>query len=281
MGAVNDRPLAGCTVGVTAQRRREELGDALARQGADVVYGQAIRVVPLVDDTQLREATAGLVDVRPDVVVATTAVGFRGWLEAAASWGLGDALREALDAADVLTRGPKVRGAVRAAGLREVWSPESESSDEVFAHLAAEYDLTGLRVAVQLHGDPLTGLLDRTRAGGADVVPVPVYRWEPPADPAPLHELIRRVAQRRVDAVTFTSAPASANFVATASALGLGDDVRAAFVADAVCFAVGSVTAGPLVADGIAVVWPERFRLGALVREVATVLPARRAATNR
>ncbi len=50
-------PLAGYTVGVTAARRREELGMALERRGARIMYGPAIQIVPLVDDAQLRAAT--------------------------------------------------------------------------------------------------------------------------------------------------------------------------------------------------------------------------------
>ena len=268
-------PLTGYTVGVTAERRREELGQALERRGARVVYGPAIRVVPLADDTQLREATQACLAGRLDLAVATTGVGFRGWLDAAASWGLRERLVATLDGAAILARGPKVRGAVRAAGLREQWSPESESSAEVLEHLLAHYELAGARVALQLHGDPLRELVDALRGAGAEVIEVPVYRWEPPADAAPLRRLIELVATVEVDALTFTSAPAAVNFLRTAHELGRGDAVRTALRGPVLVAAVGPVTAAPLIDDGIPVVQPERFRLGALVREVVERLPAR------
>lgn len=268
------RPLDGLSVGVTAQRRREELGDALARQGAEVVYGPAIRTVPLADDTDLLDATRRLIENPPDITVTTTAVGFRGWLDVADAWGLREPLLDALRRSDVVTRGPKVRGAVRAAGLREVWSPESESSDEVFAHLAGHYDLSASRLAVQLHGDPLTDLLNGARAVGARIDEISVYRWEQPDDDAPLRRLIGLAATGGVDAVTFTSAPAAINFLATAGVLGLEPQLTAALGRSVACFAVGPVTGAPLVAAGIPVISPERFRLGALVREVTGQLPA-------
>ncbi len=68
-----DEPLAGRTVGITAARRREELGSALERRGAQVVYGPAIRIVALADDTQLRDATRRCLSDRLDYVIATTA----------------------------------------------------------------------------------------------------------------------------------------------------------------------------------------------------------------
>jgi uroporphyrinogen-III synthase len=268
-------PLAGFTVGVTAARRREELGTALERRGARVMYGPAIRIVALADDTQLLEATERCLAAPLDIVVATTGIGFRGWLDAAESWGLAQPLLGALGAAQILARGPKVRGAVRADGLREAWSPESESSSEVLEHLVAHHELAGRRVAIQLHGEPLPELVETLRAAGADVIEVPVYRWVPPEDEQPLRHLIEATAARTLDCVTFTSAPAAANFLRTAYELGFGETVRAALSGPVLCAVVGSVTAAPLQRAGIPTVQPERFRLGALVREVVEQLPAR------
>lgn len=271
----DDLPLAGFTVGVTAARRREEFGAALERRGARVVYGPAIRIIPLADDTQLLDATRRCLADPLDFAVATTGIGFRGWLDAAETWGLADALLDALGTAVILARGPKARGAVRAGGLREAWSPESESSAEVLEHLLAHHDLAGRRVAVQLHGEPLPDLVEALRAAGADVIEVPVYRWEPPEDEAPLRRVVEATASAALDCVTFTSAPAAVNFLRTAESLGLAAEVRAALKGPVLCAAVGSVTAGPLLRADVPVVQPERFRLGALVREVVEQLAAR------
>jgi uroporphyrinogen-III synthase len=65
------------------------------------------------------------------------------------------------------------------------------------------------------------------------------------------------------------------NFLRTADQLGSGAEVRAALKGPVLCAAVGSVTAGPLMRADIPVVMPDRFRLGALVREVVEQLPAR------
>jgi uroporphyrinogen-III synthase len=268
-------PLAGYTVGITAARRREELGGALERRGARVMYGPAIRIVPLADDTELLEATKRCLAVPLDFVVATTGIGFRGWLDAAETWGLAGSLVAALGEARILARGPKARGAVRAGGMREAWSPESESSTEVLDHMLANYDLAGRRVAVQLHGEPLPDVVDTLRASGADVIEVPVYRWVPPEDEQPLRRVIEATAAAVLDCVTFTSAPAAVNFLRTADEMGCGAELRDALKGPVLCAAVGSVTAGPLLRNDIPVVSPERFRLGALVREVVEQLPAR------
>ncbi|MBM7804582.1 uroporphyrinogen-III synthase [Geodermatophilus bullaregiensis] len=268
-------PLAGYTVAVTAARRREELGALLDRRGARVVYAPAIRIVPLADDAELVAATEAVLAAPVDLVVATTGVGFRGWLEAADAWDL--PLVEHLRPARVLARGPKARGAIRGGGLVDAWSPPSESSAEVLEHLlsGAEGPLAGRRIAVQLHGDPLSDVVGALRAAGAEVLTVPVYRWVLPEDVAPLRRLVGSVVAGAVDAVTFTSAPAAASLLRTAADLGLHDEVVAALTGPVLAVAVGATTAGPLTAAGVPTVQPERSRLGALAREVVARLPER------
>jgi len=267
-------PLAGYTVGVTAARRADEFGALLERRGACVLYGPAIRIVPLADDTDLLRATRSLLASPADVVVATTGIGFRGWVEAAEGWGLGEDLRRALGVATVLTRGPKAKGAVRAAGLVEEWAPESESSAEVLEYLL-ESGVEGRRIAVQLHGEPLRDFVDTLRAAGAEVLEIPVYRWTAPADPAPLERLLDAVLAGQVDALTFTSAPAAASVLRAAARRDRYAELVEALRCKVLVVCVGPITAGPMTRAGVAVVQPERARIGALVRELAVALPAR------
>ncbi|WP_019203713.1 uroporphyrinogen-III synthase [Tsukamurella sp. 1534] len=273
-------PLTGFTVAVTAARRADELTTMLERRGAAVTAAPAISMVPLADDERLRAATDELLAEPPDLLVATTGIGFRGWLEAAEGWGVAEQLLAALGAGRVISRGPKATGALRAAGLREEWSPPSESSAEVLSHLSGS-DLTGQRVAVQLHGatdewDPNPGLLDGLRDLGAEIVSVPVYRWEQPADRTGLNRIVEGISVAEVDAVTFTSAPAAASLLERAAELGLDGAVAAALRGPVVPYCVGPVTATPLDRVGITSVTPERMRLGALARLVEQDLPTRR-----
>ncbi|TYR63476.1 uroporphyrinogen-III synthase [Streptomyces parvus] len=266
-------PLAGFTVGVTAARRAEELGTLLKRRGAAVLHAPALRIVQLADDSELLAATKELIGHAPDVAVATTAIGFRGWIEAADGWGIGDALLKSLRGVELLARGPKVKGAIRAAGLSEAWSPGSESMAEVLDRLLAE-GVEGRRVALQLHGEPLPGFVESLTAAGAEVIVVPVYRWMPPQDIAPLDRMLDVTAARGLDAITFTSAPAAASFLGRAETRGLLPEILGALRDDVLVACVGPVTALPLQARGIDTLQPERFRLGPLVQLMCAHLPA-------
>ncbi|MXM63262.1 uroporphyrinogen-III synthase [Streptomyces sp. HUCO-GS316] len=267
-------PLAGFTVGVTAARRADELGALLQRRGAAVLHAPALRIVPLADDSELLAATKEVIDRTPDVVVATTAIGFRGWIEAADGWGLGEELLARLRGVELLARGPKVKGAIRAAGLTEDWSPSSESMAEVLDRLLEE-GVEGRRVALQLHGEPLPGFVEALRAGGAEVLGVPVYRWLPPEDVGPMDRLLDATVSRGLDALTFTSAPAAASLLSRAEDRGLLPDLLEALSHDVVPACVGPVTAVPLQSRGVDTVSPERFRLGPLVQLLCRELPGR------
>ncbi|HEY3688229.1 MAG TPA: uroporphyrinogen-III synthase [Streptosporangiaceae bacterium] len=268
-------PLTGFTVGVTAARRADELVALLERRGAAVVLGPAMRIMPLADDSELHAAIRQVIASPPEIVVVTTGMGFRGWLDAAQAKGLGEPLLDALRGAAFFARGPKAAGAVRGAGLREEWSPPSESSGELLTHLLAR-GVAGRRIAVQLHGDPQHDFRDALAGAGADVSAVPVYRWTPPADPAPLDTLIDAAAERALDAVTFTSAPAAAGTLARADTTGHGDALVTALRERVLAMCVGPVTAAPLRERGVPVVWPERARTAAMVRMLTEELPARR-----
>ncbi|GAA3335274.1 uroporphyrinogen-III synthase [Amorphoplanes nipponensis] len=264
--------LSGYTVGVTSDHRRDELAGLLENRGARVVLAPALRIVPIADDAELRAATRACLATPPDIVLVNTGIGMRGWLEAAEGWGLAEPLRSVLSRAYLVARGPKARAAVRSAGLHDQWSPEGEGYEEVVEHLTGR-GLTGLTVAMQLHGESQPEYTEALLAAGARVIEVPVYRWAPPVDPAPLHRLVDLVTGRLVDAVTFTSAPAVA---ALLRAAGTGaEPLLEALRADVLPACVGPVTAAPLRRHGIAVVTPARARLSALVRMIVDELPRR------
>lgn len=271
-----DQPLRGYTVGITAERKADELGSLLNRRGAQVMQGAAMHTVPLPEDGELATATDDVLAAPVDFVVVTTGIGFRGWLEAAEDTGVGERLLEHLRPARLLARGAKARGAIRGAGLPVAWNAPSEESAEILAHLL-EHDLDGARVVVQVHGQPMLEFRDRLREAGAEVVPVTVYRWTDPVDLDALDRLIGAVIAGEIDALPFTSAPAAANLLGRADRLGRGEALREAMRSRVFLACVGPVTAVPIAEAELPYATPERARTGSLVRLLADELPARRA----
>jgi uroporphyrinogen-III synthase len=260
--------LAGWTVGVTADRRREEQAELLARRGAKVVHGPTVRTLPVELSDGLEAATAAVIAEPPELVVLHTGLGTRAWFEAAEATGQADALGNALRRASVIARGPKASGAAVTAGLPVAWQAPGETSAEIVAHLRSRPGgLDGVRVAVQRDGSPEPYLADALRTLGADAVDVPVYRWQLPDDREPAERLIRAAIDRQLAAVTFTSTPAVEGLVTVAAEAGLHDELLDAFADGVVAVSVGPVCAAAMRRVGIASpVQPGRARVGAMVQ---------------
>ncbi|WP_373139557.1 uroporphyrinogen-III synthase [Mycobacterium marinum] len=277
MAQQKSEPLRGYRIAVTSSRRAEELCALLRRHGADVCSVPAINMIALPEDDELQGNTEALIANPPDILVAHTGIGFRGWVAAAEGWGLAGELVDALSVGRTISRGPKATGELRAAGLREEWSPESESSQEVLEYLL-ESGVAGQRIAIQLHGaadgwDPFPEFVGGLRAAGAEVVPIRVYRWKPTPLGGAFDQLVTEIARRQFDAVSFTSAPAAAAVLERGRELDIEEELLEALRNDVHAMCVGPVTSRPLIRKGVPTSSPERMRLGALARHIAEELP--------
>ena len=247
--------LRGFTIGITGDRRADEQAELLGRRGALVVHGPMIETRPLADSPELKLACEALVATPPEVLVATTGVGIRSWMEAADGLGVGDGLRASLAGAEVLARSPKAAGALLTAGLPLHWQADGEQTRDVIEHLEHR-DLRGVRVAVQRDGSTEPRLAEALAERGAVVVDVPIYRWTLPSDREPALKLLDALVDRRLDAITVTSA---------------------ALAGDVLVACVGPVCAARAREAGVTrIVQPSRFRLGSMVRGLADHLAARR-----
>ncbi|HET6153503.1 MAG TPA: uroporphyrinogen-III synthase [Marmoricola sp.] len=264
--------LSGARILVTAQRRADELAAALTRRGAEVVVAPALGVVPRIDEEALLRRTREILAEPVDTLVVTTGIGFRSWVESAGAAGLQDDLVAALAGTRLVARGPKARGALQAVGLTADWVAESETSAELVEFLLAE-GVAGERIAIQHHGAGDPQIEAVLRDGGATVLPLEVYRWGPPADPDAVTAAALQTAAGEFDAVLFTSAPAAVAWIAELQRQGVVEIVQE-LVAEGrlLIAAVGPITAEPLDAAGLGPVFPDRSRMGALVRHVVLTL---------
>jgi uroporphyrinogen-III synthase len=270
--------LDGFAIGITADRRAEEQAHLFERRGASVVHGPTIRTLPVGATDRLQRVTEAVIAHPPRHVIANTGIGMRSWFEAAASWGLDDALRVALAGGDIVARGPKAAAAAHTAGLDVLARCTTERLSEAVS-LVRDRLVPGDRVAVQRDGGPppdVAALVD----AGAEVIDVPVYEWRIPEDRRPALRLADAVMAGRVHAVTFTAGPQIRNWFAMCAEEDLDGELHAALSSgDVVVGCVGPVCADAARDHGLPdehLVLPPRSRLGPLVRAVAERLEARR-----
>jgi uroporphyrinogen-III synthase len=209
------------------------------------------------------------------VLLATTSYGIRRWFESADASGLGHELTSTLEKTRILVRGPKARGAIRAAGLDDSGMSDEETTRSLVDRVL-EQDATGTTVAVQLHGFTDEAQLTRLEDAGAIVLTVAPYRWLLPDDSTRVLRLVDAICLGSVDAVTFTSAPAVEALFGAADGIGRLEEMLDALSETVVAAAVGPVTGAPLIAAGIRPIVPERYRMGALIRLVCEHLEEQR-----
>ncbi len=267
--------LDGFRIGVTSDRRSEDLIDAFERRGAQVLHAPTLRIANAQHDDSIIDDTRALIQQRPDVLLATTGYGVRRWFEVADSAGLGDALTESLSTARILVRGPKARGGIRAAGLNDSGMSEIETTASLVTKALAETE-PGKTIAIQLHGWTDEEQLDRIRENHGLLTVAP-YRWTRiDSTNERVMRLIEATCARQLDAVTFTSAPSVDALLIAAEGIGMLDQLVEALKSDVVAAVVGPVTAVPLLACGVIPIQPERFRMGALIRLVCEYLDTNR-----
>lgn len=263
-----DHALAGCTIVVAADRRSVDLATALERRGAVVHRAPALSIVPNADDAELLRRTRALIEMPPDIVVVTTGVGFRGWMDAAHEHGIDEELTVAFERAHFVARGPKAHGAIQQAGFNADWVADSETSAEVGEYLLAS-GVAGKRIVVQHHGAGSDGLDELLADAGADVHSVTVYRWGPPPNPDVVRRSALQAASGEADAVLFTSAPGASSWLSVADEVGALERIRKRAASGRLLLAaVGPITAAPLQRADLTLTIADRGRLGSLARTV-------------
>ena len=267
--------LTGFRIGVTSDRRSEDLIDAFERRGGTVFHAPTLRIAHAAADDPIIEDTRAIIEQAPDVLLATTGYGIRRWFEVADAAGLGDDLTSALESVKILVRGPKARGGVRGAGLNDVGMSAVETTASLVTKTLDEYP-PGLTIAVQLHGNADQPELERLRQKHT-VLTVAPYRWNRVGSKDDkVQRLVELVSARQLDAVTFTSAPAVHALLAAAEAMGMLDQLVAALQSEVIAASVGPVTSAALQAVDVAPIQPDRYRMGALIRLVCEDLETNR-----
>jgi uroporphyrinogen-III synthase len=267
--------LEGFRIGVTSDRRSEDLIDAFERRGAQVLHAPTLRITNAQEDDPIIDDTRAIIERRPDVLLASTGYGIRRWFEVADAAGMGDALTDSLSATRILVRGPKARGGIRAAGLNDTGMSDVETTASLVTKALEEFE-PGLTIAVQVHGYTDEEQLDRLRAVHT-VMTVAPYRWAMiGADNDRVKRLIEATCARQLDALTFTSAPSADALLIAAEGMGALADLVEAMKTEVLAAVVGPVTAAPLLAIGVEPIQPERYRMGALIRLVCEYLETER-----
>lgn len=255
--------LNGKRIAITGSRKMMEMGMMVAKKGGEAVERPLQETIKCSAE-DMKPAIDSFIADGADWTVFTTGIGAAAVFEAAEELGLAEPFRKAAAASNIATRGYKTVQELKKYGL----APSLEDGDGTNAGLLAafeETDLSGQRVFLQLHGEPVPALENGFTRKGAELTYILPYKTTVP-QPDMVTALVHEVLDGEIDAVLFTATPQVRVLFQEAEKLGAAGRLAEAFNTKAVAGSVGKVTTGTLHEYGVTrVVAPEHERMGALV----------------
>lgn len=204
----DNRPLFGRRVLVTRSRdQAPELVELLAQCGAEAIEAPVLRIAPPLDRGPLERAAAAPRSF--DWIVLTSANA------AAALVGCvlaGSRDLRALAGPQLCAVGPDTAARLQRYGVSPDLQPADHRNAGIIAAMADNGSLRGQRVLLPMSDSGTETLGDELRAAGAEVTEVTAYRATTVESDAHLG-LYGQLLDRRIDAVTFTSATTVRAFV--------------------------------------------------------------------
>ena len=258
--------LDGKVIAFLEGRRASEMADLIGRHHGVPLAAPCLREVHSPDSPVLQSSITAVLDLpRLDVAIFLTGVGTTTIFESAAQMGREADLRQRLNEATVVVRGPKPTAVLRKLDVRiDVTAPPPNTTAEVLKELES-LDLDGKAVAIQLYGEPNPHLSRALAARGAHVLELAPYVWDRPIDPAPIVGLLDALDRHQVDALLVTSQAQVDNLFAVAD-----ESARPVDLANVAIGAQGPVAEAALTRRGLRVsIRPAHGHMGALVLATA------------
>jgi uroporphyrinogen III methyltransferase/synthase len=253
----DDRPLFGRRIVVTRSREQAgELVEMLEERGAEAILAPTIRIAPPEDMTALDRACEEAGAFNWIVFTSTNAV------DAFMQRLLADGDVRDLKGVRLCAIGPSTAQELARYGLRVDLTPDEARSEAVIEALKGTGTLQGARFLLPRADIAREVLADQLRDAGAEVSEVIAYRTvlagaERDAD----HDVYRMLLERKIDAVTFTSASTVRNFATI-----FGEEQAADLLNTTVVATIGPVTAEAAQQLGInTTVMPQRYTIPDLV----------------
>lgn len=264
----------GLQVAAFESRHAKEMSTLVSRYRGVPRVARSLREVPLEENPVAFEFAGKLLAGQFDVVVFMTGVGTRALMQILESRYPREQITHALAKILIVARGPK---SVRA--LQEFHVPVSITLPDphtwqvllsALDHHPSGFALEGGRIAIQEYGASNRELLEELRRRGAQVFPIPVYRWALPEDLGPLQDVLSAIIDGSARVVLFTNAVQVDHVMQVAREMGIQEELRQALAGAVVC-SVGPVCSEALRNHDIPVdLEPEQHKMGGLVYEAAT-----------
>jgi uroporphyrinogen-III synthase len=188
-------------------RMAREMTRLIEHYGGRPLVAPALREIPIQDNPAALRFGARLIDGQVDILILMTGIGTTTLFEILRSRHPMSSIMEGLTQTAIVARGPKPVAALKLLGITPTLTvPEPNTWVEVVSTLDEYRPVKGLRVAVQEYGTSNLELLEALRRRGAEIFPVPIYRWALPEDTGPLKQVLGEIIAGTVQVMLITNA---------------------------------------------------------------------------
>ena len=207
-------------------RRASEMQSLIERNGAVATIAPSLKEIPIEDNAAALEFGDLLARGEVDVVIFLTGVGAQGLLDALLTRHTLESLQGYLSRTMVIVRGPKPVAVLRQSGIRVDYRAAEPNTWRELVQLIDDtpIPIAGQTVAIQEYGQSQPELTRALTDRLANVMTVPVYKWDLPDDLVPLEQAIRDTIAGQFDILLFTSAQQGVNVLEIAQRLGLREE---------------------------------------------------------
>lgn len=197
----------GMTVAAFESRMATEITRLIERYGGRPLVAPALREIPLENNPAAQEFGTRLMAGRIDLLILLTGVGATMLVDLLKTRYPWSSIVAALKETTIIARGPKPVAALKSLGLQATLTvPEPNTWTDLISVLDEHRSVKGLRVAVQEYGVSNPDLLRALEQRGAEVFPVPIYKWALPEDLAPVRHVRDEIIAGRVNVILITNA---------------------------------------------------------------------------
>lgn len=260
----------GMTVAAFESRMATEITRLIERYGGRPLVAPVLREISLEDNSIVQEFGARLMAGRVDLLILMTGIGTTALLGLLKTRYLWPSIMAALQHCVIVARGPKPVAALKAAGLQATLTvPEPNTWHDIMTTLDEHRPVKGLRVILQEYGVPNPDLLKALEQRGAEVFPVPIYKWALPEDLGPMRHALDEIIAGRVHVMLITNAAQVDHVMQVLEQDGQVEPFRAALT-KLVVASIGPTASERLRHHGWTVDFePSHPKMGILVKEVS------------
>ena len=204
---MSEKGFSGLVVAAFESRMATEMTRLIKHYGGQPLVAPAIREIPIQDNPDALRFGARLIDGQVDTLILMTGIGTTILFEILRSRHPMSSIMTGLKQTAIVARGPKPVAALKTLGITPTLTvPEPNTWVEVVSTLDEYRPVKGLRVAVQEYGTSNPELLEALRQRGAEVFPVPIYRWALPEDTGPLKQVLGEIIAGNIQVMLVTNA---------------------------------------------------------------------------